>query len=274
MKVRLSRKSVIVFVTINIVLLSTLAFLGNSCSQGFKIPGAESLSSSSRVQGVNPSEFFISGGTLLTIQGKDLSSVTEVLIGGAPCSDLQIVGPETLNCRAPQAEEGAMDITLIDPQGEEVLSGLLTARDFTRVDSIAGRSGLVGRLDGVGTLARFGHLEAAILVGDDIYLADRYYHQIIKFETATGNVTAIAGMNTGGDNSNESADGIGTAARFDRPHGLASDGMFLYISDWNNSTIRKLNLATKEVTTFAGTAGQTGFVDGIGAAARFYAPTA
>jgi DNA-binding beta-propeller fold protein YncE len=42
--------------------------------------------------------------------------------------------------------------------------------------------------------------------------------------------------------------------------------------DSNNATIRQIALATNTVTTIAGTAGQTGIVDGIGAAAHFAGP--
>ena len=64
-----------------------------------------------------------------------------------------------------------------------------------------------------------------------------------------------------------------TAARFNRPLGIASDGAGnLYVADTDNSTIRKVVIATGAVTTLAGTAGQSGSADGTGAAARFNDP--
>jgi sugar lactone lactonase YvrE len=47
-------------------------------------------------------------------------------------------------------------------------------------------------------------------------------------------------------------DGVGTAARFYSPGGVWADGSNLYIADTGNAVIRKMALATGEVTTFAG----------------------
>jgi hypothetical protein len=69
-----------------------------------------------------------------------------------------------------------------------------------------------------------------------------------------------------------STDGIGSVARFDWPNGITSEGTNLYITDYVNSTIRKMAIATGEVTTLAGSAGLSGLSDGTGSSARFYLP--
>jgi hypothetical protein len=91
---------------------------------------------------------------------------------------------------------------------------------------------------------------------------------------ATGEVTTLAG--TAGSRS--STDGTGAAARFDFPTGITSDGTNLYVVDRYNNTIRKIVIATGEVTTFAGTAyvidrGPCNYADGTGAAAGFCNPS-
>jgi hypothetical protein len=53
-----------------------------------------------------------------------------------------------------------------------------------------------------------------------------------------------------------SRDGRGPTARFNQPRGVWSDGTFAYVVDQGNSTIRKIELATGDVSTFAGTAQQ------------------
>ena len=69
-----------------------------------------------------------------------------------------------------------------------------------------------------------------------------------------------------------SDDGVGTAARFDRPGGVAVDGARnVYVADTGNQTIRKID-PSGVVTTVAGDAGQLGSVDGVGAGARFNFP--
>ena len=97
---------------------------------------------------------------------------------------------------------------------------------------------------------------------------------IRKVLAATGDVTTLAGV----ANQQGSDDGIGAAARFNGPGGLASDGAGnLFVADTSNHTIRKIVIATGAVTTFAGTAngavyGNSGSADGIGAAASFRYP--
>ncbi|AYA38920.1 hypothetical protein D3Y59_11950 [Hymenobacter oligotrophus] len=68
------------------------------------------------------------------------------------------------------------------------------------------------------------------------------------------------------------ADGTGTAARFFVPWGIAYDGSAnLYVADSENNRIRKIVVATGEVTTLAGN-GNAGAVNGTGTAAEFYLP--
>ena len=70
-----------------------------------------------------------------------------------------------------------------------------------------------------------------------------------------------------------SADGTGSAARFDFPMGVAVDGVgTVYVTDSDNNTVRKITSAGL-VTTLAGTAGERGSADGIGGDARFSFPS-
>src|SRR5689334_19104519 len=69
-----------------------------------------------------------------------------------------------------------------------------------------------------------------------------------------------------------SADGTGSAARFNQPGGMAVDSAGnLYVADGNNNTIRKITLVGTNwvVTTLAGKAGASGSADGTNGAARF-----
>jgi sugar lactone lactonase YvrE len=86
----------------------------------------------------------------------------------------------------------------------------------------------------------------------------------------TGEVTTFAGSAEEAG----SADGIGSAARFNSPTGVAVDQAGnLYVADWGNNTIRKISRFGL-VSTLAGQARQSGSSDGIGSAARFYGPSA
>ena len=66
-------------------------------------------------------------------------------------------------------------------------------------------------------------------------------------------------------------DGTGTAAQFNRPSGVAVDSSGnVYVADYNNNRIRKIDPAGV-VTTFAGST--QGYMDGALAAAKFNRPT-
>lgn len=76
----------------------------------------------------------------------------------------------------------------------------------------------------------------------------------------------IAGGTLGTNN------GTGASAQFNSPFGIAknTDGN-LYVADFSNHTIRRITPAGV-VTTFAGTAGTAGHVNGTGTAAQFNTP--
>src|SRR4051812_24186090 len=67
-------------------------------------------------------------------------------------------------------------------------------------------------------------------------------------------------------------DGIGVAAQFSSPEGVAQDTAGnVFVADPGNHTIRRI-APNGVVTTVAGAAGQAGSSDGTGAAARFASP--
>jgi sugar lactone lactonase YvrE len=68
-------------------------------------------------------------------------------------------------------------------------------------------------------------------------------------------------------------DGVGTESRFSDPSGLTRDAQGnLYVCDSRNHVIRKIAV-DGIVTTIAGKPGESGAVDGLGAAARFHFPS-
>ncbi len=98
---------------------------------------------------------------------------------------------------------------------------------------------------------------------------------LVCWSSASGqtyNFTTIAGLAGWGG----SADGVGSAARFTRPEGVAADSAgHVYVADAGNSTIRQLTLVGSNwvSSTIAGLAGSTGGADGTNSDARFNHPT-
>lgn len=85
----------------------------------------------------------------------------------------------------------------------------------------------------------------------------------------TRRVTTLAGA----AGKSASLDGVGALARFVQPVGITADNQGnLYVVD-GGTTIRKVVIASGQVTTIAGVAGVEGDVDGVGAAARLAGAT-
>jgi sugar lactone lactonase YvrE len=136
------------------------------------------------------------------------------------------------------------------------------------VTTLAGWARSQGSADGPGSSARFNSPVGVDVdsVGN-LYVADTGNHAIRKI-TAAGEVTTLAGV----AGSPGSADGAGSAARFNGPQGVAVDAAGnVYVADTANHLIRRVTTAG-EVTTLAGVAGSAGSADGFSSAPRFNYP--
>lgn len=100
---------------------------------------------------------------------------------------------------------------------------------------------------------------------------DRGSSRIDPWEGSGGGVPTLA-LLAGALGGRGNTDGTGLDVRLSRPAGVATDGTHVFVADTSNHAIRKIVLATGEVTTLAGTAGSLGSADGTGSDARFYLP--
>jgi len=136
------------------------------------------------------------------------------------------------------------------------------------VVTLAGLDDGGGNARGHGSAARFSRPYGVAVDGrGNVYVADTC-NSLIRKVTPDGEVTTLAGT----VKSQSSVDGIGAAAQFYMPYGVAADSAGnVYVADTHNSTIRKITPAGA-VTTLAGLAGHPGRTEGPGDAARFWYP--
>jgi hypothetical protein len=188
---------------------------------------------------------------------------------------------------------------------------VIATRAVTTLAGAASLSTGVG-VDGVGTAATFDFPQGITSDGVNLYVTDNGSFTVRRIVIATGAVTTLAqgpsaeGIATDGAGNlfvaytatltvaeetaagfldggliwsagqpiyAGSTDGSVASALFNYPYGVVYDGRGnLFVTDTYNAVIRQIAIAAGQVTTLAGTAGQTGAVDGVGAAARFNFP--
>jgi len=137
------------------------------------------------------------------------------------------------------------------------------------VTTIAGTPGASGSADGPATMAQFNlPWGVAVDANGNVYVGDTSNCTIRRI-TPAGMVSTFAGT----PGVRGYADGIGSAAQFFYPAGLAVDGSGnVYVADEDNFAIRKIT-PDGVVTTLAGSPLGGGEVDGTGSAVQFDLPT-
>jgi sugar lactone lactonase YvrE len=131
------------------------------------------------------------------------------------------------------------------------------------VSDLAGVRDQPGFVDAAGAEARFNRPYDVVVVGDRLLVADQNNHRI-RAVTFDGMVSTWAGSGEMG-----SADGQSAAATFNRPQGLAVDGMgAVYVTEIGGYVVRRVS-PDGDVTTVAG-AGAGGFMDGAPMRAQFF----
>ncbi len=122
-----------------------------------------------------------------------------------------------------------------------------------------------GRVDGMAAQSRF-RVPIGVAVDPDtgkIYVSDNY--AVIRTINPEGNVSTLVGDGTPGI-----VNSVGSLARFHNPQGLTIRNGELYAADLTNNAIRRITIANRSVTTFAGSV--AGAADGMGTSATFRSP--
>lgn len=135
------------------------------------------------------------------------------------------------------------------------------------VSTLAGST--YGFNDATGTAAQFGSMDGIVVdSNDNIYVTDWDNHRIRKI-TPAGVVTTFAGNNT-----YASVDGVGTAAQFMSPIGIAIDSLDnIYVTDADANKVRKIT-PDGTVTTIVGGGPVGAPIDGEALDVRLSTPRA
>jgi sugar lactone lactonase YvrE len=198
-----------------------------------------------------PQLFF--GQTISTIAGNGTSGYSS---DGIAATASELSGPQGL---------------ALDASGNIYIADLVNNR-IRRIDistglisTIAGNG--TGAYNGDGVLATAAEINQPSALNfdpaGDLYFTDRGNNRVRKITKGTGIISTIAGNGTAGYN----GDGIAaTTAELSSPNEVSFDASGnIYIADWFNHRVRKVNITTGIISTVAGTG--TGGYNGDGIAA-------
>jgi DNA-binding beta-propeller fold protein YncE len=153
------------------------------------------------------------------------------------------------------------------PANAPACVGVCVAPSWTRLDLVAGQPGGSGLVDGVGAAVHFS--DPWTFTGDGrgtLWIADASVIRAADEPSAT--VTTLAGRFgvTGG------SDGVGAAASFFQPGGMALFDDTIFLCDTENHALRTIDVKSGAVALYAGAIGEPGTDDGPIASARFREP--
>jgi len=232
---------------------------GSAASASFNMPAGLALAPNGDLYVADSGNHVIrrisASGTVSTLAG----------LAGSPgsadgnCSSARFNSPAGLaldsSGRLLVADSGNHTIRLLDGAGD--------------VSTFSGQAGVSGELDGARKNALFSSPQGlAFDRNGNLLIADGGNASVRRISSA-GWVVTLAGGHAG---QMGSTDGLGSAAQFYFPQGIAVDPEgFIYVADTFNDTLRRISPQGR-VTTIGGEEETNSLMDGIGSASRFSMP--
>lgn len=114
-----------------------------------------------------------------------------------------------------------------------------------KVTTLAGYPGESGSVDGDRKTARFNQPARITSDGRNLYVTDFGNRTVRRIALATGKVDTIAGV----AGQAGTTDGPKGGSLFNHPNGIASDGVYLYVTDSYVGTVRRIELTSGNFVT-------------------------
>jgi len=197
------------------------------------------------------------------INGANFSTATQVQFGGVSSPSFTIISQSQIVAAVPTGGVSG-NVSVTTPNGTVSLGGFTFTAVVPPLSTFAGNAAPAGFADGTSGGARFNGPVGIAFYAGDMFVTDQGNNRVRRI-TPTGVVTTFAGSGAFA-----TVDGIGAAASFAAPHGIAADASGnLFVADYITNRIRVIS-SGGAVTTLAGST--AGWNDATGAAAQFNGP--
>ena len=88
--------------------------------------------------------------------------------------------------------------------------------------------------------ARFNGPVGMTTDGTNLYVTEGGNDKIRKIVISSGEVTTLAGPPAGTNSSGDTDNDTASNARFNTPYGISSDGTYIYVGDFGNNKVRRI----------------------------------
>lgn len=217
------------------------------------------------IEGISPRTVSSLGGTRVTLQGSNFAPDTQLVVGNIVIRDFEIIDTSALEFTAPPLQSGRTTLTLLHRGGLvqapfSILAVPIEEIDLGEITTVAGGTTFVGD-GGLSQAARVAFPQGVALDNlGNLYIADTENHRIRRVDMATGLINTIAGSGEQGFAGDGS---LAQAAALNRPFAVALDPAGnIFISDFDNDRIRRVDALTGLIDTFAGSGVDGFFGDG------------
>ncbi|MCA8939538.1 MAG: hypothetical protein KDB07_07010, partial [Planctomycetes bacterium] len=149
----------------------------------------------------------------------------------------------------------------------DLVTGIIT--NFA--GNAAGSNGYTGDNGPATSATLFSPNGIAVLQNGDVFISDTNNHAIRKVQFGSGTITTVAGGNSAGYTGDY---GSALSAQLDTPLGLDIDGAgWIYVAEFNNHVIRRIDTVNDYVETIAGTGSSGGVTPGDPLSSTLSMPT-
>ncbi len=176
----------------------------------------------------------ISSGEVTTLAGPPAGTTTSGSTDNATASNARFNRPAGI------VTDGT-NLYVADWRGNKIRKIVISSGEVTTLAGPPAGTTTSGDTDNdTPSNARFNQPFGMTIDGINLFVSDVANNKIRKIVISSGKVTTIAGPPAGTTASGDTDNDTASNARFNLPYGISSDGSYIYVGDFNNNKIRRI----------------------------------